>query len=252
MMASFPAVSKSSLEPGGSRGCARQALPIALCRETDNHIFLGNEQDQATARPGALARHPRCKPSALERDHESGIAASLLASGFYCRSRVWRESRAGSPIAFAGTPGEQQDVGADPRGYAADAGTHRAGFVWIVPGASGARDLRGHLRSELEAVRLERLPERCAGGDPKAGRADYSLSGRKFCVGLQLAGWDWSQGKAPGGVGQGVEFDEFERVWDRRVSDVVPRGGHGAAARAEPGYWNAGAGGGLGGILQRR
>src|SRR5260370_14053340 len=126
MMASFPAVSKSSLEPGRSRGCARQALPIALCRETDNHIFLGNEQDQATARPGALARHPRCKPSALERDHESGIAASLLASGFYCRSRVWRESRAGSPIAFAGTHGEQQDVGADPRGYAADAGTHRA------------------------------------------------------------------------------------------------------------------------------
>src|SRR5216683_3976606 len=64
MVASFLAVGKSSLKPAGApRMRALHALPIALCGETDNHIFLANEPDRATARRGALARYPRCKPS---------------------------------------------------------------------------------------------------------------------------------------------------------------------------------------------
>ena len=45
-MASFPAIGKSARSFG--RVCAAAAAR-ALCREADNHIFLGNEHGRAEA-----------------------------------------------------------------------------------------------------------------------------------------------------------------------------------------------------------
>ena len=37
---------------------------------------------------------------------------------------------------------------------------------------------------------------------------------REFCFWIQLARRNRSEGKPPSGAGQGMEFDEFERIWN--------------------------------------
>src|SRR6516164_3613922 len=69
-------------------------------------------------------------------------------------------------------------------GYPTAERSNRSQSLWVVSGAPGARHLRGHLRSKLQAIGREWIPKRCHGRGSWARSTDRSLPWRKLCFGL--------------------------------------------------------------------
>ena len=128
----------------------------------------------------------------------------------------------------------------------------RSPCPWRLSGASRAGGLHRGVSARLAAGRLKRLPQRRGARSQGAWRPDRPVSGRKLRVGLQLARWRGTEGRAADGARAGVELDRDQPVRHKRVRRLVPAGRHRAAARHELRHRHCGDGGGLRRVLQCR